>query len=118
MLRLQSKKERKRKAKRKGGFDDTWYTKDAREMLKYTYDECPFCEQQRYPINDIKRNGRVIMSCKTGGCPGNAEYDTSNWDHKYKDLARRVDKDAIHDFKDLIRGTNPRRLWSIKRRIF
>lgn len=118
MRRIPTNKERKRKAQKKGGFDDSYIDKEYIKRLEEMHDTCYWCKDKMYAIVDkVHSDGLITMSCSTPGCPGNV--DTTKVDvnplmkNKY---ARYVDGgDLCMDFAKLLSGRSPSNLWATKK---
>lgn len=114
--RIPTAEERQRKAKRHGGFDDSYITKQTLKDLEKDK-VCQWCHQPVYAIADgVHITGNIIMSCRSDGCWGN--YHTKKSEKKRtnpKMYGRIIDKKLCYDLGELLIGRDPARLWATKR---
>lgn len=117
-MKIPSTEERIRKARRRGGFDDSYTDKKSLKNLENVH-VCQFCYQYMKPYAYNHKKGTILMSCSTDGCMGNAALEKGQWDRQFKDLhARHIDRKLTFDLKHLMYGRDPARMWSIKDRIW
>ena len=116
--KIRTDEERAKIAKRKGGFDDSYIDKKALNRLgKVHY--CFYCKKLLKPKMYNHRTGVIKMGCDTDDCIGNVETSETRRINKLKKLgARRVDCKLMMDFKQLLHGRDPSRMWAVKNRIF
>lgn len=118
LRRIPSTKNRQRKAKRRGGFLDPLLDKKHIAEINKTH-ICFWCKKSLFVYAYNHRTGEILMSCKTDGCLGNASESRRTWDRKYKNLyAKKIDKKLCFDFKNLVWGRDPSRMWATPKRHF
>ncbi len=113
LRKIPSTKDRMRKVKKKGGFDDAWIDKKFIKNVEKTHDCCYFCKQPMHAIDLVNKEGRIVMSCNTDNCAGNYYIDKTSWapQHK-KGIGRLVDSKVCFDLGRLLTGREPGRLWA------
>ena len=115
MRRIPTDKERIRKAKKKGGFDDTFITKERIKHIEKTHSNCYWCKlpSLKADVSEVTSKGNINMICTTPGCPNNP--DTTKVDlapvmkNKY---ARFVDGKLCFDLGKLLVGRDISKLWA------
>ena len=114
--RIPTTADRIRKAKKRGGFDDSWIDKKTIDDLSHTF-TCYFCKKRQKPIVDeVSTKGRIIMTCDTDDCPGNYAEKRSSWDRSVKKLFEKdVDRKLIFDMRRLMSMRDPSRLWATRK---
>ena len=117
MRRIPSNKERIRKAKKKGGFDETWIDKKHMKNLEETH-RCYYCKEYMKPITDfVHSKGKIIMSCDTDDCLGNYGTKRSSCPPEQRRFAGRIlDRKLCFDLAKLLIGRDPSRLWATRKR--
>ena len=113
-LRIPSSKERAKRIREKGGFDDSWIDKKALKQMSNVH-RCYWCKQYLKPVLFNHRTGEMIMSCNTPDCIGNIETPEIRRTRMLQKLgARRVDAKLLTDFKQILYGRDPRRMGAIR----
>ncbi len=114
---IPSEKDRIRKAKKKGGFDDSWIDEDAKKNLDGAY-SCYFCKKPMKPLfGEVNTKGKITMTCDTDDCPGNYAEKRSSYSRQHKKFFGRViDKKVCFDLASLLIGRDPSRLWATRKR--
>ena len=114
--RIPTTADRVRKAKKRGGFDDSWIDKKAIDNLSHTF-TCYFCKKRQTPIIDeVITKGKIIMTCDTDNCPGNHSEKRSSWNRATKNLfVKHVDRKLVFDPNHLMAMRDPSRLWATRK---
>lgn len=116
--RIPSSKERQRRAKKKGGFDDSWITKEKiKELEKDKY--CYWCKQPQHLIVDnVHNTGEMILTCDSDGCFGNYyEKESVKKKTNKRIYGRIIDQKLCMDLGKLLIGRDPGRLWATQKRL-
>jgi len=117
-LRIPSDKERAKRIKEKGGFDDSWLDKKALRQMSRVH-ICYWCKKPLKPRAFNHRTGTILMGCDTDDCIGNVETSEMRRKRKLEQLgARRVDAKLTMDLKQIIFGRDPARMWARRDRIW
>ncbi|MHA1408705.1 MAG: hypothetical protein ACTSQY_00055 [Candidatus Odinarchaeia archaeon] len=117
-MKIPTDKDRKRQIRKLGGVDDSYLDKKGWKSLGNTW-RCYWCKEFLKPKMFNHRDGSILMGCDTPDCIGNP--DTSETLRKKKLRAcgaRFVDKKLVMDFKDLLYGRDPGRMWAVHDRIW
>jgi len=117
MRRILSDKERQRRAKKKGGFDDSEIDKETIRSIEKTYNCCYWCKGDMKAITDgVHNKGTILMTCETDDCPGNVDTTKPELQpHMKNKFARYADGAVCSDFGKLLQGRSPSRLWATKK---
>lgn len=118
--RVLSDKERMKKARRRGGFDDSGIDKKTIKGIEDTFGKsCQFCHQPTHAIVDnVHKTGKIIMSCETEGCIGNYyEKKSEQRRHNKKMYGRLIDRELCFDLSKILIGRDPSRLAVTRNRI-
>jgi hypothetical protein len=117
-LKIPTTKERTKAIKRKGGFDGSWWDKEAIKDTSNLH-RCFYCKKYLKPAMFNHRTGEVMMSCDTDDCIGNvATSEVRRQKLLEKAGARRVDAKLLTDFKQLLFGRDPKKMGAIRDRIW
>lgn len=117
-MKIPTDEERAKIARRRGGFDDSYLDKKSLKELEKTH-ICFYCHKKLKPKMYNHRKGFILMGCDTDDCIGNADTSETRRKKKLKELgARRVDAKLVTDFKQLLYGRDPSRMWAVKDRIW
>lgn len=80
---------------------------------------CHWCHQPLKVKAINHRSGRILLSCKTDECPGNADLTRNQWGRQYKKtIGRQLDRKLVFDFKKIAYGAPVSRLWSNPKGLF
>jgi len=116
--RIPSDDERAKIARKRGGFDDSYYDKEAIKRLSRTH-YCYWCKTKLKPKMFNHRKGYILMGCDTDDCIGNPDTSEARRKRKLEKLgARRIDAKLVTDFKQLLFGRDPAKMWAVKDRIW
>jgi hypothetical protein len=114
--KIPSDQDRMRKAKGKG-FDDTYYDKKHIKRMSHTF-RCKWCQEMMKPILFNHKDGSIMMSCNTPDCPGNYDTERSQWAPEIREgFARHIDRKLVFDFKHLLYGKDPSKLWATRNNV-
>lgn len=117
-LKIPSPKERARIARKRGGFDFSFLDKKAIKDMSNIH-RCFHCKTYLKPKARNHRTGQIMMGCDTQDCPGNPDTSLGVIKKEHPQFyARKLDKKLTFDFKDLLFGRDPSRMWAVKNRIF
>lgn len=116
--KIPTDEERAKIAQKRGGFDDSWIDKKAWKRLGKTH-FCYWCKERLKPKMYNHRKGYILMGCDTPDCIGNPDTSETQRKRKLEKLgARRVDAKLVTDFRQLLYGRDPSRMWAVKDRIW
>ena len=120
LRRLRTEKEQMRRMRKLNKtFDDS--TMEDKDFLKRVgkMRSCHWCHEPLKPHMINHRTGRILVSCKTDECPGNADLTKKQWGRQYKNtIGRQLDKKLVFDFKKIAYGSPISRLWSNNKGLF
>lgn len=117
-MRIPSDEDRARIARKRGGFDDSYIDKKSMKKLEKTH-ICFYCKKKLKPKMYNHRTGVIKMGCDTDDCIGNVDTSEQRRKRKLEQLgARRVDAKLVMDFRQLLYGRDPSRMWAVKDRIW
>jgi len=116
--RIPSDEYRARIIRQKGGFDDSYLDKEGLKNLENVH-RCYWCKKYLKPKARNMKTGKILMGCDTDDCIGNPDTSEMRRKRKLEQLgARRVDAKLVTDFKQLLFGRDPGRMWAVKNRVF
>ena len=101
--------ERQRKAKKKGGFDDSYIDKNFIKRANGNFYYCRWCGKPMYVADFSRLKGEVKMSCTTDECIGNIDMSDLWRQAKLKQLGL-TGKLAMNT-KKLIHGKQTNQIW-------
>jgi len=117
-MRIPSDEDRARIARKRGGFDDSYIDKESMKKLEKTH-VCWYCKKPLKPKMYNHRKGFILMGCDTDDCIGNTDTSEQRRKRKLEQLgARRIDSKLVMDFRQLLYGRDPSRMWAVKDRIW
>lgn len=119
-MKIPTDDERAKIARKRGGFDDSYIDKKAWKRLgKNKTRICFHCHEILKPKMYNHRKGFILMGCNTDDCIGNPETSEHRRKKKLQKLgARRIDAKLTTDFRQLLYGRDPSRMWAVKDRIW
>jgi len=82
MRRIRSDEDRARIARKRGGFDDSYITKENMKKIGKTH-RCFHCKKWMTFQYYDKKTGTIKIGCDTDDCPNNVNIKRSEWDRKY-----------------------------------
>lgn len=116
--RIPSDEDRARIAKKRGGFDDSYIDKKSMKRLEKTH-ICFYCKKALKPKMYNHKKGFIKMGCDTDDCIGNTDTSEQRRKRKLEQLGvRRVDSKLVMDFRQLLYGRDPSRMWAVRDRIW
>lgn len=109
--RVLSDDDRKRKAKKRGGFDTSHITKESLKEIEDTYGTCYYCKKKMKAIaDDTHKTGTIMMTCETPGCMGNMyEKEREKKRTNRKLYGRLVDRKLCMDLGKMLLARDPGR---------
>jgi hypothetical protein len=117
-LKIPTTEYRKKRIRQKGGFDDSYYTKQDIKNMSDVH-RCWHCKEYLKPAMFNHRTGEIMMSCDTDDCIGNVDVSERRRQKLLKKAgARRVDAKLTMDFKQLLFGRDLSRMGAVKDRIW